>query len=108
MGYKAGTFEDIVDAYLAYGVMSRYNSQRTSEAAILIPKQKQLVWCFLSRPAGRPARLTHFAVRDWAASFRTASRAGRSRRVPPEDKPAAGRDGTVRESPIAIPSNNSF
>ncbi|KAG2247697.1 hypothetical protein Bca52824_087325 [Brassica carinata] len=31
MGYKAGTFEDIVDAYLAYGVMSRYNSQRTSE-----------------------------------------------------------------------------
>ncbi|WZZ85759.1 hypothetical protein YC2023_114338 [Brassica napus] len=31
MGNKAGTFEDIVDTYLAYGVMSRYNSQRTSE-----------------------------------------------------------------------------
>ncbi|KAF3512276.1 hypothetical protein F2Q69_00002899 [Brassica cretica] len=29
-GVQSGSFEDIVDAYLAYGVMSRYNSQRTS------------------------------------------------------------------------------
>ncbi|KAF2549373.1 hypothetical protein F2Q70_00020401 [Brassica cretica] len=53
-----------------------------------------------------PRRPTHFAVRDWAASFRTASRAGRSRRVPPENEPAAVQDRTGRESPIAIPSEN--
>ncbi|WZZ82894.1 hypothetical protein YC2023_103466 [Brassica napus] len=34
MGNKAGIFEDIVDAFLAYGVISRYNSQRTSEEEI--------------------------------------------------------------------------
>ncbi|CAN6929465.1 unnamed protein product, partial [Brassica oleracea] len=48
--------------------------------------------CDVSRNS--PRRLTHLAVRNWAASLRTASRAGRSRRVPPEDDPAAVRDGT--------------
>ncbi|CAN7035229.1 unnamed protein product, partial [Brassica oleracea var. botrytis] len=58
---------------------------------------------FCDVPRDGPRRPTHFAVRDWAASFRAASRAGRSRRVPPKEEPAAGRDGTGGESPIAIP-----
>ncbi|CAN7038509.1 unnamed protein product [Brassica rapa subsp. trilocularis] len=49
-----------------------------------------------------PRRLVKNAVRDWSATFRTASRAGQVRRVPPKDKPAAVRDGTGRESPIDI------
>ncbi|CAF1700364.1 unnamed protein product [Brassica napus] len=49
-----------------------------------------------------PRRPTKNAVRDWATIFRTASRAGQVRRVPPEDKPTAVRDGTGRENPIDI------
>ncbi|CAN6932461.1 unnamed protein product [Brassica oleracea] len=45
-------------------------------------------------PRDGPRRPTKNAVRDWAAIFRTASRAGQARRVPSEDKPAAVRDGT--------------
>ena len=41
-----------------------------------------------------PRRPVKNAVRDWAAIFRTASRVGQARRVPPEDKPAAVRDRT--------------
>ncbi|CAN6919878.1 unnamed protein product [Brassica oleracea] len=44
-------------------------------------------------PRDGPRRSAKNAVRDWAAIFRTASRAGQVRRVPPEDKPAAVRDG---------------
>ncbi|KAF3588862.1 hypothetical protein F2Q69_00027373 [Brassica cretica] len=61
---------------------------------------------FCDVPWDGPRRSTHFTVRDWAASFRTASRAGWSRRVPPENEPAAVRDRTGRESPIAIPNEN--
>ncbi|CAN6882172.1 unnamed protein product [Brassica oleracea] len=53
-------------------------------------------------PRDGPRRPTKNAVRDWAAIFRTASRVGQARRVPPEDKPAAVRDGTGRENPIDI------
>ncbi|KAG5409062.1 hypothetical protein IGI04_005381 [Brassica rapa subsp. trilocularis] len=53
-------------------------------------------------PRDGPRRLVKNAVRDWSATFRTASRAGQVRRVPPKDKPAAVRDGTGRESPIDI------
>ncbi|CAN6900552.1 unnamed protein product [Brassica oleracea] len=45
-------------------------------------------------PRDGPRRPTKNAVWDWAAIFRTASRAGQARRVPPEDKPAAVRDRT--------------
>ncbi|CAN6912784.1 unnamed protein product [Brassica oleracea var. botrytis] len=45
-------------------------------------------------PRDGPRRSAKNAVRDWAAISRTASRAGQARRVPPEDKPAAVRDGT--------------
>ncbi|CAF2072827.1 unnamed protein product [Brassica napus] len=53
-------------------------------------------------PRDGPRRPTKYAVRDWAAIFRTASRAGQAHRVSPEDKPAAVRDGTGRENPIDI------
>ncbi|KAG5410384.1 hypothetical protein IGI04_006703 [Brassica rapa subsp. trilocularis] len=55
-------------------------------------------------PLKAPAKAYTFRGTGLVSYFRTASRAGRSRRVPPEEKPAEGRDGTGRESPIAIPT----
>ncbi|WZY81295.1 hypothetical protein YC2023_027679 [Brassica napus] len=55
-------------------------------------------------PWDGPRRPVKVAVRDWAAIFKTASRTGQARRIPPEDEPAAVRDGTGRENPIDIPT----
>uniref|UniRef100_M4EJN8 Band 7 domain-containing protein n=1 Tax=Brassica campestris TaxID=3711 RepID=M4EJN8_BRACM len=55
-------------------------------------------------PWDGPRRPVKIAVRDWAAIFKTASRTGQARRIPPEDEPAAVRDGTGRENPIDIPT----
>uniref|UniRef100_M4D893 HIT domain-containing protein n=1 Tax=Brassica campestris TaxID=3711 RepID=M4D893_BRACM len=55
-------------------------------------------------PRDGPRRPVKIAVRDWAAIFKTASRAEQAHRIPPEDEPAAVRDGTGRENPIDIPT----
>uniref|UniRef100_A0A0D3A3Y1 Band 7 domain-containing protein n=1 Tax=Brassica oleracea var. oleracea TaxID=109376 RepID=A0A0D3A3Y1_BRAOL len=61
--------------------------------SILYEQDRQVDNVISDIPRDGPRRSAKNAVRDWAAIFRTASRAGQVRRVPPEDKPAAVRDG---------------
>ncbi|KAL0646346.1 hypothetical protein Bca4012_044637 [Brassica carinata] len=57
--------------------------------SILYEQDRQVDNVISDIPRDGPRKPAKNTVRDWTSIFRTASRVGQARRVPPEDKPAA-------------------